>query len=46
MVRRLVWPPTSVDAVPVQLGQYPAPSHVVAHLSDPHLLAGPACSTA
>ena len=24
----------------VQLGQYPAPSHVVAHLSDPHLLAG------
>jgi 3',5'-cyclic AMP phosphodiesterase CpdA len=23
-----------------QLGQYPAPSHVVAHLSDPHLLAG------
>ena len=25
---------------PVQLGQYPAPGHVVAHLSDPHLLAG------
>ena len=24
----------------MQLGQYPAPSHVVAHLSDPHLLAG------
>jgi 3',5'-cyclic AMP phosphodiesterase CpdA len=24
----------------VQFGQYPAPSHVVAHLSDPHLLAG------
>jgi 3',5'-cyclic AMP phosphodiesterase CpdA len=24
----------------VQLGQYPAPGHVVAHLSDPHLLAG------
>jgi len=24
----------------VQLGQYPAPSHVIAHLSDPHLLAG------
>jgi len=23
----------------VQFGQYPAPSHVVAHLSDPHLLA-------
>jgi Icc protein len=23
----------------VQLGQYPAPRHVVAHLSDPHLLA-------
>lgn len=23
----------------VQLGQYPAPGHVVAHLSDPHLLA-------
>ncbi|MBB6627333.1 metallophosphoesterase [Nocardioides sp. KIGAM211] len=23
----------------MQLGQYPAPSHVVAHLSDPHLLA-------
>ena len=23
----------------VQLGQYPAPDHVVAHLSDPHLLA-------
>ena len=23
-----------------QLGQYPAPRHVVAHLSDPHLLAG------
>jgi Icc protein len=27
----------------VQLGQYPAPSHVVAHLSDPHLLADGAC---
>ncbi len=26
--------------MPVQLGQYPAPGHVVAHLSDPHLLAG------
>lgn len=25
---------------PLQLGQYPAPGHVVAHLSDPHLLAG------
>lgn len=25
---------------PVQFGQYPAPGHVVAHLSDPHLLAG------
>ncbi|GAB3761479.1 3',5'-cyclic AMP phosphodiesterase CpdA [Nocardioides ginsengisegetis] len=25
--------------MPVQLGQYPAPHHVVAHLSDPHLLA-------
>ncbi len=24
----------------MQLGQYPAPAHVVAHLSDPHLLAG------
>lgn len=24
----------------MQLGQYPAPGHVVAHLSDPHLLAG------
>lgn len=24
---------------PVQFGQYPAPGHVVAHLSDPHLLA-------
>ncbi|CAN5137073.1 3',5'-cyclic adenosine monophosphate phosphodiesterase CpdA [soil metagenome] len=24
----------------VQLGQYPAPTHVIAHLSDPHLLAG------
>jgi len=24
----------------VQFGQYPAPGHVVAHLSDPHLLAG------
>jgi len=24
----------------VQFGQYPAPRHVVAHLSDPHLLAG------
>jgi 3',5'-cyclic AMP phosphodiesterase CpdA len=24
----------------VQLGQYPAPTHTVAHLSDPHLLAG------
>jgi len=24
----------------MQLGQHPAPSHVVAHLSDPHLLAG------
>lgn len=24
----------------MQLGQYPPPSHVVAHLSDPHLLAG------
>ena len=24
----------------MQLGQYPAPLHVVAHLSDPHLLAG------
>ncbi len=24
----------------VQLGQYPTPGHVVAHLSDPHLLAG------
>lgn len=24
----------------VQLGQYPPPGHVVAHLSDPHLLAG------
>ena len=24
---------------PVQLGQHPAPRHVVAHLSDPHLLA-------
>ena len=23
----------------MQLGQYPAPSHVIAHLSDPHLLA-------
>jgi 3',5'-cyclic-AMP phosphodiesterase len=26
----------------VQLGQYPAPGHVVAHISDPHLLAGDA----
>lgn len=26
----------------VQLGQHPAPRHVVAHLSDPHLLAGDA----
>lgn len=25
---------------PVQLGQHPPPRHVVAHLSDPHLLAG------
>ncbi|MGZ4447487.1 MAG: metallophosphoesterase [Nocardioides sp.] len=25
--------------MPVQLGQYPPPRHVVAHLSDPHLLA-------
>ncbi len=25
---------------PVQLGQHPAPGHVLAHLSDPHLLAG------
>lgn len=25
---------------PVQYGQYPDPQHVVAHLSDPHLLAG------
>lgn len=24
----------------MQLGQHPAPSHVIAHLSDPHLLAG------
>jgi 3',5'-cyclic-AMP phosphodiesterase len=24
----------------IQLGQYPAPSHVIAHVSDPHLLAG------
>ena len=24
----------------MQLGQYPPPLHVVAHLSDPHLLAG------
>lgn len=24
----------------MQLGQYPAPRHVIAHLSDPHLLAG------
>ncbi|HEU5456268.1 MAG TPA: metallophosphoesterase, partial [Nocardioides sp.] len=24
----------------MQLGQYPAPGHVVAHISDPHLLAG------
>jgi 3',5'-cyclic AMP phosphodiesterase CpdA len=24
----------------VQFGQYPAPGHVIAHLSDPHLLAG------
>ncbi|MDI6909392.1 metallophosphoesterase [Nocardioides sp.] len=24
----------------MQLGQYPAPGHVVAHVSDPHLLAG------
>lgn len=24
----------------MQLGQYPAPAHTVAHLSDPHLLAG------
>ncbi len=24
----------------IQLGQHPAPAHVVAHLSDPHLLAG------
>ena len=23
----------------MQLGQYPAPRHVVAHVSDPHLLA-------
>ena len=28
--------------MPVQLGQYPAPGHVVAHISDPHLLAGDA----
>ena len=27
-------------SVQIQLGQYPAPTHVVAHLSDPHLLAG------
>lgn len=27
-------------AEPVQLGQYPPPRHVVAHFSDPHLLAG------
>ena len=26
----------------MQLGQYPAPGHVVAHVSDPHLLAGDA----
>ena len=26
-------------STPVQLGQHPAPRHVVAHLSDPHLLA-------
>lgn len=26
----------------MQLGQHPAPSHVIAHLSDPHLLAGDA----
>lgn len=26
----------------MQLGQYPAPGHVVAHISDPHLLAGDA----
>ena len=25
--------------LPVQFGQYPPPRHVVAHLSDPHLLA-------
>lgn len=29
----------AVQLGPVQLGQYPAPGHVVAHLSDPHLLA-------
>lgn len=33
------WRSRSVTRVQ-QLGQYPAPSHVVAHLSDPHLLAG------
>jgi 3',5'-cyclic-AMP phosphodiesterase len=26
--------------VSIQLGQHPAPTHVIAHLSDPHLLAG------
>jgi 3',5'-cyclic-AMP phosphodiesterase len=31
---------TVLPAPRVQLGQHPAPTHAVAHLSDPHLLAG------
>src|SRR3954453_23564701 len=33
----LLRPPTLVSVIP--LGQYPLPTHVVAHVSDPHLLA-------
>jgi 3',5'-cyclic AMP phosphodiesterase CpdA len=32
-------PPKPYASFVVQFGQYPAPRHVVAHLSDPHLLA-------
>ena len=38
-------PPPSLERV-IQLGQYPAPSHVIAHISDTHLLAGGRRSTA
>ena len=33
-------PAKGQDGGVIQLGQYPPPSHAVAHLSDPHLLAG------